>query len=94
MYTNNNGEFEIWANRNTDIVRNIISIVKDLLDNEKIDYLINSLSTEIIIDKSDYDLNTIETILDKLSIPDEFKRRVISVYTTKNNIFIRQRIRS
>lgn len=94
MYTNNNEEFEIWVNRNTQVLENIMSMVKDLLDKEKIDYLINNLSTEIIIDKTDYDLDSIETVLDKLDIPYEFKRRVISVYTTKSNIFIRQRIRS
>lgn len=94
MYTNNNEEFEIWVNRNTQVLENIMSMVRDLLDKEKIDYLINNLSTEIIIDKTDYDLDSIETVLDKLDIPYEFKRRVISVYTTKSNIFIRQRIRS
>lgn len=94
MYTNNNEEFEIWVNRNTHVLENIIGMVRDLLDKEKIDYLVNNLSTEIIIDKTDYDLDSIETVLDKLDIPHEFKRRVISVYTTKSNIFIRQRIRS
>jgi len=94
MYTNNNEEFEIWVNRNTHVLENIMSMVRDLLDKEKIDYLVNNLSTEIIIDKTDYDLDSIETVLDKLDIPYEFKRRVISVYTTKSNIFIRQRIRS
>lgn len=94
MYTNNNEEFEIWVNRNTQVLENIMNMVRDLLDKEKIDYLINNLSTEIIIDKTDYDLDSIETVLDKLDIPYEFKRRVISVYTTKSNIFIRQRIRS
>lgn len=94
MYTNNNEEFEIWVNRNTHVLENIIGMVRDLLDKEKIDYLVNNLSTEIIIDKTDYDLDSIETVLDKLDIPHEFKRRVISVYTTKCNIFIRQRIRS